>query len=75
MEAGQGQSGQSWTKKMRDCLKIITIEPAIFLQTFTWGLGSVISQNLLIAKECHDLGYDSLVCGDIENHPSVEDEV
>ena len=60
---------------MRECLKIITIEPAIFLQTFTWGLGSVIGQNLLIAKQCHDLGYDSAVCGDIENHPSVEDEV
>ena len=75
MEGAQSQSGPSWIQKLRGCSEIITIEPAIFLQTFTWGLASVIGQNLLIAKQCHDLGYSSQICGDIENHPKVEDEV
>ena len=30
--------------------KLITVEPAIFMQSFNWGLQSVISQNLMIAK-------------------------
>ena len=75
MEGAQSQSGHSWIQKLRGCSEIITIEPAIFLQTFTWGLASVIGQNLLIAKQCHDLRYSSQICGDIENHPKVEDEV
>jgi hypothetical protein len=28
------------------------IEPAVFLQTFSWGLQMVVSQDLLIAKTC-----------------------
>ena len=65
----------SWSVRIRAGFKIITIEPVIFLQTFTWGLSSVISQNLIIAKQCHDLGYHKDICDDIESHPSIEDEV
>ena len=72
--AGSVQS-PSWSWRFREALKIMTIEPVIFLLTFTWGLGSVISQNLLIAKQCHDLGYLKEICDDIESHPSVEENV
>jgi len=70
-----GSKWQIWIRRLRECRSVMTIEPVIFLQTFTWGLASVISQNLLIAKQCHDLGYDTETCDDIESHPSVEDEV
>jgi len=55
--------------------KIITVEPAIFLQTFCWGLQSVISQDLMIAKICRDFGYNQTVCGDINNHTMSENVV
>jgi len=45
----------------------ITLEPALFLQTFSWGLSMVIGQNLLIDKCCRDLGYEDEICSDI-NH-------
>ena len=40
------------SRLMRTFWGIITIEPAIFIQTLSWGLQSVISQNLLIEKCC-----------------------
>ena len=40
-----------WAARLTSIRTIITIEPAIFLQTFTWGLQSVITQNLMISKE------------------------
>ena len=73
--------------------RIITVEPAIFLQvrtclvcsnpvvfntnpqTFCWGLQSVISQDLMIAKICRDFGYNQTVCGDINNHTMAENAV
>ena len=62
-------------QKLRDTLSLISLEPMIFLQTFTWGLSSVISQNLIIEKVCRDLGYSDNVCQDIDNHDKEDDEV
>ena len=55
--------------------KLITVEPAIFLQSFNWGLQSVISQNLMIAKVCRDFGYNQTICANIDNHTSEENLV
>jgi len=57
--------------------KLITVEPAIFLQSFNWGLQSVISQNMMIAKVCHDFGYNKTICANIDdtNHTLEEDMV
>jgi len=55
--------------------KVITVEPAIFLQSFNWGLQSVISQNLMIAKVCRDFGYNATICANIDNHTMEENMV
>ena len=44
--------GETRWQKMVSLLTIISIEPAIFMQTFTWGLQMVITQNLMIEKVC-----------------------
>ena len=41
-----------WIQKVRQSLSLISLEPIVFLQTFTWGLASVIGQNLIIDKVC-----------------------
>ena len=55
--------------------KLITVEPAIFLQSFNWGLQSVISQNMMIAKVCRDFGYNQTICANIDNHTMEENMV
>ena len=66
---------RTWVHKMKDALSLLSLEPIIFLQTFTWGLGSVIQQNLIIAKVCKDLGYSPEICDDINNHDAEDDAV
>ena len=51
MEPPDQPDQPGWGARLRSIRNIITIEPAIFLQTFTWGLQSVITQNLMISKE------------------------
>ena len=41
-----------WLQKFRQSLSLLSLEPIVFLQTFTWGLASVIGQNLIIDKVC-----------------------
>eukprot|EP00092_Neocalanus_flemingeri_P016667 GFUD01018030.1.p1 GENE.GFUD01018030.1~~GFUD01018030.1.p1 ORF type:complete len:510 (-),score=61.02 GFUD01018030.1:1014-2492(-) len=65
----------TWGQKMSHALNLITIEPAIFMQTFTWGLQMVITQNLIIEKVCRDLDYSAEVCAKIDNFPEAEDDV
>jgi len=62
-------------KRMSSLVKMISIEPAVFLQTLTWGLQMVINQNLIIEKVCRDLGYTDDVCRDIDNHPMEDNKV
>ena len=74
MEENSTES-RTWVHKMKDALSLLSLEPIIFLQTFTWGLGSVIQQNLIIAKVCKDLGYSLEICDDINNHDAEDDAV
>ena len=74
MEENSTES-RTWVHKMKDALSLLSLEPIIFLQTFTWGLGSVIQQNLIIAKVCKDLGYSQEICEDINNHDAEDDAV
>jgi len=74
MEENSTES-RRWVQKMKDALSLLSLEPIIFLQTFTWGLGSVIQQNLIIAKVCKDLGYSQEICEDINNHDAEDDAV
>lgn len=67
--------GENWRQKMAHVLNLISIEPAIFMQTFTWGLQMVITQNLLIEKVCRDLEYSVDVCAKIDNFPQAENAV
>ena len=82
--------GDSWGQKIVHVLGLISIEPAIFLQTFTWGLQMVITQNLIIEKVCRldlfyflqyfikcfrDLDYSEEVCAKIDNFPEAENAV
>ena len=45
-------SRMEWLQKVRQSLSLLSLEPIVFLQTFTWGLASVIGQNLIIDKVC-----------------------
>ena len=45
-------SRTEWLQKIRQSLSLLSLEPIVFLQTFTWGLASVIGQNLIIDKVC-----------------------
>jgi len=67
--------GDTWGQKMTHMLSLISIEPAIFMQTFTWGLQMVITQNLIIDKVCRDLGYSEEVCAKMNNFPEAEDNI
>jgi len=67
--------GDTWCQKVVHVLKLITIEPAIFMQTFTWGLQMVITQNLIIEKVCRDLEYSAEICAKIDDFPKAEDDV
>jgi PCFT/HCP family folate transporter-like MFS transporter 1/3 len=67
--------GDSWGQKIVHVLGLISIEPAIFLQTFTWGLQMVITQNLIIEKVCRDLDYSEEVCAKIDNFPEADNAV
>ena len=62
-------------QRVKEALSLVSLEPVIFLQTFTWGLSSVIGQNLIIEKVCHDLGYSKTICDDIDNHDDEDDAV
>ena len=42
----------SWYRMLEGWKLSTCIEPAVFLQTFSWGLQMVVSQDLLIAKTC-----------------------
>ena len=42
----------TWLQKAKQSISLLSLEPVVFLQTFTWGLASVISQNLIIDKVC-----------------------
>ena len=44
--------GDTWRQKIVHVVGLISIEPAIFMQTLTWGLQMVITQNLIIEKVC-----------------------
>ena len=74
MEEDQLES-RRWSQRIKHALSLLSLEPIIFLQTFTWGLGSVIQQNLIIAKVCKDLGYSQDICDDINSHEVEEDAV
>jgi hypothetical protein len=41
-----------WCRMLEGWKLSTCIEPAVFLQTFSWGLQMVVSQDLLIAKTC-----------------------
>eukprot|EP00088_Acartia_fossae_P028786 TRINITY_DN29620_c0_g2_i1.p1 TRINITY_DN29620_c0_g2~~TRINITY_DN29620_c0_g2_i1.p1 ORF type:complete len:482 (-),score=0.43 TRINITY_DN29620_c0_g2_i1:270-1715(-) len=58
----------SFIQRTRRYLSVITLEPALILLTFSWGLSSVIGQNLIILKSCRDLGYSDSICSDINHH-------
>ena len=60
---------------LMDLVSHLSLEPIIFLHTFTWALGSVIQQNLVIEKVCHDLGYSPDICEDINTHDEENDVV
>ena len=53
---------KTWGQKVKSALSNISLEPVIFTQAFTYGLSSVISQNLIIEKVCHDFGYNKTFC-------------
>jgi len=65
----------SLKEKVKLALKMISIEPALFMMTFSFGLTMVINQNLIIDKVCRDLGYSQAICIDIDSHPEEDDNV
>jgi len=67
--------GETHWQKMVSLLSLISIEPAIFMQTFTWGLQMVITQNLMIEKVCRDLEYSDDICAKIDDHPEADNAV
>ena len=69
------QERRSWYQRLREGLSLVSLEPIIFLNSFTWGLCSVIGQNLLIEKVCHDLGYSDVVCTHIDDYDVEDDAV
>jgi len=71
MEEGR----RPWVQRARHVMSLLSLEPIVFLQTFTWGLSSVISQNLVIEKVCRDLGFSVAVCKDINNHDAENSAV
>ena len=62
-------------QKLTALVSHLSLEPIIFLHTFTWALGSVIQQNLIIGKVCHDLGFSEDICEDINNYDTENDVV
>jgi len=67
--------GDTWRQKIVHVVGLISIEPAIFMQTLTWGLQMVITQNLIIEKVCRDLDFSEEVCANIDSFPKAENDV
>jgi len=69
----QSTSSNSLISKVRS---VITLEPAIFMCTLGYGLQSIISQNLMIAKVCLiNLNITKEICDNLTHNKDEEKEV
>jgi len=69
------QEQRTWGQKAKSAISKVSLEPIIFTMTFGWGLCMVISQNLIIDKVCHDLGFNKTICANIDKHVKEDDQV